>query len=160
MLPYFRSMERYTGPVSDLRGTDGPVAVRRNTGNHPIEEAFLEAGQQAGFAAPVDYNGAEQEGVTAFDSNVDGGYRSGTARACVRPAARRANVTVLTGAHATRVVILGGRATGVAYRHRGRDQIAHATREVLLSAGAIQSPQLLMLSGIGPPITCASTAST
>ncbi|MDJ0824440.1 MAG: choline dehydrogenase [Rhodobacter sp.] len=143
--PYFKSIE-----TSDLRGGSGPVQVQRFTGNHPIEEAFLEAGAQAGYAQPSDYNGGPQEGVTSFDANIDSGWRSGTARACVRPAAQRANVTLLTEAWATRVLIENGRAVGVAYRHRGRDVEARAAREVILAAGAFQSPQLLMLSGMGP----------
>lgn len=150
VLPYFKSMERYRNGPSPLRGESGPISVVKVTDNHPIEEAFIEAGQQAGHANPADYNGAAQEGVTVFDANVDDGWRSGTARECVAPAARRPNVTVLTGAQATKVMIENGRATGVAYRHGGRDVAAHAAREVILSAGAFQSPQLLMLSGIGP----------
>ena len=150
VLPFFRSMERYTGGASAYRGGDGPVGVTKMTDNHPIEEAFIEAGVQAGHAAPQDYNAAEQDGVSAFDANVDRGWRSGTARACVRPAMRRSNFTLLTEAHATRIEIANGRATGVTYRHGGRTRTAHAAREVILAAGALQSPQLLMLSGIGP----------
>lgn len=143
--PWFQSLE-----TSDMRGGSGPVRVQRFRDNHPIEEAFLEAGVQAGYVRPADYNGGAQEGVTAFDANIEGGRRSGTGRACVRPAMRRANVTVLTRAMATRVLVENRRAVGVAYRHRGRDTEARAAREVILAAGAFQSPQLLMLSGIGP----------
>ena len=128
----------------------GPISVQKLADNHPIEDAFIEAGLQAGHANPADYNGAAQEGVTSFDANIDAGWRSGTARECVRPAARRTNVTVLTGAHVVKVLMNNGRATGVAFRRDGRDMTARAQREVILSAGAFQSPQLLMLSGIGP----------
>ncbi|WP_075997525.1 choline dehydrogenase [Salaquimonas pukyongi] len=150
VLPFFKSMERYRNGPSDLRGDSGPVSVMKVTDNHPIETAFIEAGVQAGHANPADYNGAAQEGVTVFDANVDNGRRSGTARACVEPAAKRPNMTVLTGAQAMKVMIESGRATGIAYRYRGEDVTAMAAREVILSAGAFQSPQLLMLSGIGP----------
>ena len=150
VLPYFRSMERYREGADDARGGEGPVSVQKMDENHPIEAAFLEAGQQAGYPIPADYNGGAQEGVTQFDANLENGWRCGTARACVRPALKRGNVTVLTGAHVTQVLIENGRAVGVAYRHREQDQTAHAAREVILSAGAFQSPQLLMLSGIGP----------
>lgn len=150
VLPFFKSIERYNRGADDYRGGEGPIGVEKQADNHPIEEAFIAAGIEAGHAAPEDYNGAEQEGVTAFDSNIDRGYRSGTGRECVRPAARRPNVTVLTGAHATKILFDGRRAIGVAYRHRGGDVVAHARSEVVLCAGALQSPQLLMLSGIGP----------
>ena len=150
VLPYFRSMERYSEGPDDYRGGEGPISVQKLTDNHPIEDAFVEAGLQAGHAKPADYNGVAQEGVTTFDANIDAGWRSGTARECVRPAARRPNVTVLTEAHVVRVLMEKGRATGIAYRRHGRDSTARAAREVILSAGAFQSPQLLMLSGIGP----------
>lgn len=150
VLPYFKSMERRRGGGGD-RGAEGPVSVEKSQNNHPIENAFIEAGTQAGHPAPADYNaGAAQEGVSAFDSNTESGLRSGTARACVRPAAKRPNVTVLTHAHAARIEIENGRAAGVHFRRRGRAEFARAEREVLLSAGAFQTPQLLMLSGAGP----------
>lgn len=151
VLPYFKSMERRREGADEHRGGEGPVSVEKSKNNHPIEDAFIKAGVQAGYAAPEDYNaGAAQEGVSAFDSNVDSGLRSGTARACVRPAMKRPNVTVLTHAHVTKIEIENGRATGVRFRRRGRDEFIRAGREVLLAAGAFQSPQLLMLSGLGP----------
>ena len=150
VLPFFKGIERYSRGADEFRGGTGPISVEKQADIHPIEEAFIAAGVAAGHAAPDDYNGAEQEGVTAFDSNIDKGYRSGTGRECVRPASRRANVTVLTGAHATRILLDGKRATGVAFRHKGAMAEARAAREVILCAGALQSPQLLMLSGIGP----------
>lgn len=150
VLPYFKSLETCMRGADAHRGGSGPISVERYTKNHPIEDAFLEAGAQAGHAMPDDYNGAEQEGITAFDANIRKGVRSGTARECVAPAMRRANVTLLTGAMALKVEITGGRATGVTYRHKGRDVTVRAAREVIVSAGAFQSPQLLMLSGLGP----------
>ncbi len=150
VLPHFRSIETYHGSANGFRGDSGPITVQKMTDNHPVEEAFIDAGIQAGHANPDDYNGVSQEGVSAFDANCFGGWRSGTARECVWPAARRRNVTVTTNAHVTKVLVENRRATGVAYRHKGQDRTAHADREVILSAGAFQSPQLLMLSGIGP----------
>ncbi len=150
VLPHYRSIETYHGDRSEYRGNEGPVAVQKMTNNHPVEEAFIAAGSQAGHSCPDDYNGASQEGVSAFDANHFGGWRCGTARACVWPAARRPNVTVITNAHVMKLLIENRRATGVAYRHRGSDHSVRAAREVILSAGAFQSPQLLMLSGIGP----------
>ena len=150
VLPYLKSIETYAPGADDYRGDNGPIQVQRYADNHPIEDAFIEAGRQAGHGAPADYNGAEQEGVTAYDANIDKGYRSGTARACVAKAAQRPNVTVLTEARVLKINIENARATGVTYQRHGQTQTAQAGREVLLSAGAFQSPQLLMLSGLGP----------
>ncbi len=150
VLPFFRSIETYAGGASALRGNSGPISVERFSDNHPIENAFLEAASQAGYPRPADYNGAEQDGVTAFDANIRRGVRSGTGRECIAPARKRPNVTIRTEAWVTRVLIENGQAVGVAYRHEGQNKQAHADCEVLLSAGAFQSPQLLMLSGIGP----------
>ncbi|UCH40751.1 MAG: GMC family oxidoreductase N-terminal domain-containing protein, partial [Gammaproteobacteria bacterium] len=150
VLPYFRSLETYRPGADEYRGGDGPVVVERLGNHHPIEQAFVDAVGQAGFARPKDYNGAEQEGVTAFDANLDHGFRSGTAAACIAPAARRPNVSVQTQAQVLRVLLDGHRAIGVEYLHKGEVNAAFTDGEVILSAGAFQSPQLLMLSGIGP----------
>ena len=150
VLPSFRRIERYAGGTDQWRGGDGPVAVRRSDDTHPIEQAFLLAGEQAGHARTADCNGAEQEGFFVYDVNVDAGFRAGTARACIRPAMRRSNVTVVTGAHVTRLAVEHGRAVGVEYLRDGQRHVARAAREVILSAGAFGSPQLLLLSGIGP----------
>lgn len=149
VLPFFKSIETWGGQ-SELRGRSGPIHVRPYTENHPIEEAFITAGAEAGYAVPEDYNGAEQEGVCSFDANIRKGVRSGTGRECIEPAMKRPNVTVLTKAIATKILIENRRATGVSFRHNGKDKTAYAECEVLLAAGAFQSPQLLMLSGIGP----------
>ena len=149
VLPFFKSIETWDGQ-SDLRGASGPIHVRPYSNNHPIEQAFIEAGVEAGHPAPDDYNGSAQEGVCSFDANIRNGVRSGTGRECMEPVMKRSNVTVLTDAIATKVILENGRACGIAYRHQGQEQIAQTDGEVLLSAGAFQSPQLLMLSGIGP----------
>ncbi len=150
VLPAFKRIERYRPGADDYRGGEGPIVVERLGDHHPIEQAFLNAAQQAGHPKVRDYNGAEQEGVTAFDVNIDAGRRCATGAACIAPAGRRPNVTVLTGAQVTRVLVEGSAAVGVEYRHRGRLETARAEGEVILSAGAFQSPQILMLSGIGP----------
>lgn len=151
VLPFYKSMETWEKAASPHRGTEGPIHIHTYPNPHPIEAAYIQAGVQAGFAAPEDYNsdGAAQEGVCVFDANINGGVRSGTARECIRPAMRRPNVTVLTEAHVTRLILDGTRAVGVAYRLKGVEAKAHAG-QVILSAGAFQSPQILMLSGIGP----------
>ncbi len=151
VVAYFRKLERYQSSSSEARGDSGPIGVQKLAGNHPIEIAFLNAGAQAGYPQPDDYNsGYDQEGVTRFDANIDQGWRSGTARECVRPAMARSNCTVQTGAHVINIVTEKARAVGVKYRHNGQICEARADSEVVLCAGAFQSPQLLMLSGIGP----------
>lgn len=150
VLPSFRNLERYVPGADDYRGSSGPIVVQRLIDNHPIENAFLDAAEQAGHRKVADYNGAEQEGVTAFDANIDSGSRSGTAAACVAPARGRPNLSIETGARVTRITIENGRAVGVEYLMNGHRKRASCDGEVLLCAGAFQSPQLLMLSGIGP----------
>ena len=150
VLPYFKRMETCVRGADAWRGGDGPIMVQRLTGIHPIEQAFLDAAEQAGYRKSTDYNGEDQEGVTCFDANIDNGYRSATAAACIAPAGRRPNVSVRTRAHVTRILIEGGAATGVEYLEDGRAHTVRCDREVIVCAGAFQSPQLLMLSGIGP----------
>jgi len=150
VLPAFKSIETYHPGADDFRGGDGPIQVTRHEGLHAIEEAFLSAAQQAGYERPADYNGASQDGFAPFDANFHAGYRSGTGAACIEPAMARPNVTVRTNAFATRVVFEGTRAVGVDYVRGDKAYTVRADREVVLAAGAFQSPQLLMLSGVGP----------
>ena len=150
VLPHFRAIETYAQGDDAYRGIDGPVKVKKNQILHPIEDAYLLAAAQAGHPIPEDYNGADQLGATAFDSNIDDGWRSGTARACVNPAATRPNVTLVTEAVVTRLLFDQGRAVGVAYRQGGKDRAARTDGEIILAAGAFQTPQVLMLSGLGP----------
>jgi len=150
VLPCFKRIESYRSGADEFRGGDGPIGVERLTDLHPIEKAFLEAAVQAGHARSGDYNGADQEGVTCFDVNIENGCRSATAAKCILPAARRANVSLRSDARVLRILLERGRAIGVEYLHAGKRETAYADGEVILSAGAFQSPQLLMLSGIGP----------
>ena len=149
VLPHFRSMETYLPGANEWRGGDGPISVDRLRRHHPLEQAFLDAVGEAGYSAPADYNGEAQEGGTAFDVNIARGERSATA-ALIGRIRHRPNLRIRTGAHATGLIIEGGRATGVRYIADGTLHEARADTEVILSAGAVQSPQLLMLSGIGP----------
>lgn len=150
VLPHFKAIERYQNGADRYRGGSGPISVQKLTDNHPIEDAFIEAGMQAGHATPPDYNGADQEGFSTFDANIDAGWRSATARECIRPAMKRSNVTVMTEALVTKIEIENNRAVGVHYRRDDKNHSVRAAREVVMCAGAFQSPQLLMLSGIGP----------
>lgn len=148
-LPYFKAGESYAGGADEWRGGDGPLGVSPAAFDCPLYDAFLEAGEQAGQGRSDDLNGFNPEGVARFDATKRDGRRCSAAVAHLRPALARGNVTLLTGAAVQRILISDGRAEGVAFAHRGEDRIAEAG-EVVLSGGAINSPQLLMLSGVGP----------
>jgi choline dehydrogenase len=151
VLPYFKKSERFVGGESEYRGGSGPQRVSWSAMKHPLTTAFIKAAQQVGHVFNPDFNGAQQEGVSHVQVSQRRGLRHSAARSYLAPARRRHNLRVATRAVAQRVVIDGDRATGVEYRdRRGRLVTAQARREVLLSAGAIESPKLLMLSGIGP----------
>ena len=150
VLPYFRKLENYL-PHDDIwHGKGGPIQVTRADQNHPFAKAFIAAGQEAGYPYNPDLNGASREGFGAVDLNVGGGKRSSASAAYLRPVMTRPNLTVVTEAQTRRILFEGKRATGVAYRCDGEDRVAHASREVIMSTGAINTPQLLMLSGVGP----------
>ncbi len=152
VLPYFRKLETYHPHDDAWHGQNGPIQITRADQTHPFTQAFIEAGQQAGYACNPDLNGASREGFGAVDLTVGNGKRSSASAAYLRPVIRRPNLTVETGAQMRKILFEGKRATGVVYRRDGEseDRVAHATRETILSAGAINSPHLLMLSGIGP----------
>lgn len=150
VLPYFRRLENFLPAESEWHGRGGPIQVTRAAQDHPFAKAFVAAGQQAGYPYCDDLNGAHREGFGAVDLSVGKGRRSSAASAYIRPIKGRRNLTVLTGAHSRRIMFEGVRATGVTFAHEGAEKVATARREVILSAGAINSPQLLMLSGVGP----------
>jgi choline dehydrogenase len=153
VLPYFKRMENWHsgghGGDSAWRGTDGPLHVSRGTMQNPLVRAFVEAGGQAGYELTHDYNGEKQEGFGPFEMTVWKGRRWSAANAYLRPALKRANCTLLRGL-VTRVVIEEGRATGVEAIIKGRREVIRARVEVIVAASAINSPKLLMLSGVGP----------
>jgi len=151
VLPYFRRLETSWRGASEWHGGDGPVRISRMEGADLLWEPLLAAAEVAGIRYCDDPNGAEQDGISRMESTVWGGRRSSSARAYLHPAMRRANLTIETGALVTRIVLRGGRATGVEYVRGGTPRTAEARGEVVLSAGAYGSPQLLMLSGIGRP---------
>jgi choline dehydrogenase len=151
VLPYFRKLEDSARGPDPWRGHGGPLAVADVTRDlHPLCNAFVRAGTEAGLPRTADFNGATQEGVGCYEITVRDGRRMSTARAYLRPAMPRANLRVETGAYATRILFDGTRATGVAYVRGDAACTARAAREVIVCAGAINSPQLLQLSGIGP----------
>ena len=151
VLPYFRRQELWEGGANAYRGADGPLTTQFSRYHDPLNEAFLEAGASAGHSFTDDYNGERQEGFGRLQSTVRNGRRCSAAVAYLRPALRRPNVTIEIKALATRVLFEGARAVGIEYRKGGTLRTAHAAREVILCGGVINSPQLLMLSGVGDP---------
>lgn len=149
VLPYFRRSERNDRGASEFHGGDGPVGVSSIKGRHELVEAFIRAAIGIGVPRNDDFNGTRQCGVGYFQLTTRGGLRCSTARGYLRSGLAGANLEVETDAHAERILFEGRRAIGVRYRRGGEVLEVRATREVVLSAGALQSPQLMMLSGIG-----------
>lgn len=150
VLPYFRRAETHELGADAYHGETGPLHVSAGRPEDPLAKAFLAAGEEAGYAASDDLNGYRQEGFGRVDRTTRAGRRWSTARGYLARAEKRANLTVVTHALAQRVLVGEAGAEGVEYRHEGALYRARATREVILAGGAINSPQLLMLSGIGP----------
>lgn len=150
VLPYFKKAEGNTRLGDPFHGQDGPLHVEDRVYNHELSTAFIEAGVAAGHKRNDDFNGFEQEGVGRYQVTCKKGRRWSVADGYIHPAADRPNLTVLTEAFVTKIVLDGGRATGVAYVRGGESFVVRAEAEIVLSGGAINSPQLLMLSGIGP----------
>ena len=150
-LPYFKKADDWAFGSDEYRSQGGPLAV--NNGNNmqnPLYQAFIKAGEQAGYMKTEDYNGRQQEGFGPMHMTVKDGVRWSTANAYLKPALERPNLEVITGALTQRIVLDGKRASGVEFIRNGNKQTFNAEREVILSAGPIASPQLLQLSGIGP----------
>ena len=150
VLPYFRRMEHAHGGQDGWRGTDGPLHVTRGRMANPLYKGFIEAGEQAGYAATEDYNGERQEGFGAMEMTVWRGRRWSAANAYLKPALQRRNLELRARAHVRRIVMEGRRAVGVEYETGGTVRRVQAKGEVLIAASSINSPALLMLSGIGP----------
>ena len=149
VLPYFKRAEHNERGADAFHGTGGPLNVMDLQRPNRFGPAFVEAGRQAGYPVNPDFNGATQEGVGLYQVTHRAGERFSAAKAYLAPARARPNLTVLTGAHTTRVLFDGRRAVGVEFIQAGQSRELRAGREVLLCAGALQSPQILMLSGVG-----------
>ena len=149
VLPFFKKQEHWEGGDSAYRGGSGPLNTQFCRYKDELIDAFATASREAGYPQTADYNGAVQEGFGRLQMTIANGRRCSAASAYLRPALRRRNVKVLTGALATRVLQRDGRATGIAYTRGGETHEVFARREVLLAGGVINTPQLLMLSGIG-----------
>ena len=148
VLPYFRRLERHHR-AGEHHGSDGPLHISAGESDSPFHDAFIQAGVQAGHPLCEDFNGAVCEGFGRYDLTVSNGRRWSSAEAYLRPALHRPNLMVVTGARTTRILVERGRAVGVEYARGRRREVALADGEVLLAAGAVQSPHILQLSGIG-----------
>ncbi|HTU55477.1 MAG TPA: choline dehydrogenase [Acetobacteraceae bacterium] len=151
VLPYFKRQESWEDGVSSTRGGDGPITVQRCRYRDPLVPAYLESALAVGHPLTEDYNATGAEGFGRLQMTIRRGRRCSAATGYLRPALERHNLTVRVRAPATRVLIEDGRAIGVAFLQNGTQAVAHAAGEVILAGGAINSPQLLMLSGIGDP---------
>lgn len=150
VLPAFRRSEAHEQRRDDFHNPDGELTVTRSRGRNPLFDTFIEAGVAAGYPANDDFNGAEQEGFGKYDFTIRKGKRWSTSFAFLRPALGRPNLVVETGAQLTRIVVENGRATGIEYVQAGELKRASAGAEIVLSAGTVNSPQALLVSGIGP----------
>ena len=150
VLPYFRRCESWENGTDTYRGAEGSLGTEFARTEDPLYEAWLEAAKASGYPITSDYNGKQQEGFGRGQFTIRNGRRSSTANAFLKPARGRANLTVATNAHSTRVLLEGTRAKGIEYVQDGSTQRATASREVIVAAGTFNTPQLLMLSGIGP----------
>jgi choline dehydrogenase len=150
VLPYFKRLESNERGASEWHGASGPLAASDIPKQHELIEAIIDGAGELGIPRNADFNGERQEGIGYYQLNTRKGWRSSTATGYLKPARKRPNLAVEVNAQATRVLLEGTRATGVEYRQGGRVMRVQARREVLLAAGALQSPQLLQLSGIGP----------
>jgi choline dehydrogenase/4-pyridoxate dehydrogenase len=149
VLPYFRKQESWEGGASEYRGGDGPLATRKARYADPLVDAYMSAAQELGYPLNDDYNGATQDGFARMQMTIRRGRRESAATAYLHPVLSRKNLTVRVRCLVTRIVIEGTRATSIEYFNDGERRVVTAEREVILCGGAINSPQVLMLSGVG-----------
>ncbi len=150
VLPYFKKLENFEPGADDYHALGGPLNVTNHRYINPLVKVFIAAGKQAGYALTKDFNGECPNGVGYYHVMQINGQRCSNAHAYLRTARQRKNLTIITHAHATKLLLDGKKINGVRYHYAGGDHDIHAAREVILSAGAIGSPQILLLSGIGP----------
>ena len=155
VLPYFKKAEHHENGANEFHGSDGPLHISVGKSVHPINHAFIKSANEKNIKSNNDFNNAEQEGVGLFDSTVywddeRNGKRCSAVAAYLTPHRARSNLTIITGAHATKIILESKVAKGISYQQKGQQKTVNAKREVILSGGAYNSPQLLLLSGIGP----------
>ncbi|KAB2729309.1 choline dehydrogenase [Brucella intermedia] len=149
-LPYFKRMESFDGGANEYRGNAGPISITTMKAQHELFQAFLEAGRQAGHPLNADYNAYRQEGVHAYQANIDHGVRASSGRQYLRPALKKGNVHLKLNALVHRVLFDGRRAVGVRFEQNGAVKDVYAAREVVVCGGAFNTPHILLLSGVGP----------
>lgn len=149
-LPYFKKVERFDGPTDAYRSNAGAVGVKSQQDLSPLNAAFLKAGEQAGYLYTPDVNGFQQEGFSRFNMSVEGGFRSSSARAYLHSQPKRSNLKIVTGAKVLRVLTQRARVTGVEFAVGKKVHQVSSKKEVIMAAGVFGTPQILMLSGIGP----------
>ena len=149
VLPYFVKAEKGERKLDHYHGTEGPLKVTMRRADDPVIEGLVKASHQYGLPHNPDFNGDDQEGTGYYDTTLHKGWRASTAKCYLKPVKHRPNLSIRTGAHTTRVLFEGTKAVGVEYKKNGRLRKTYAKKEVILSAGAIGSPQILMLSGVG-----------
>ncbi len=150
VLPYFRKAEDNERGADAFHGAGGPLAVSDMRDRHPLAEAYIEAAQQCGYPRNDDFNGAAQEGAGFYQTTMRSGLRCSAAHGYLRQARRRANLTVVSDAHATRILFEGRRAVGIEYKAAGETRTVRAGAELIVASGTFNAPQLLQLSGLGP----------
>lgn len=150
VLPYFKKIESYSGGDDKFRGRNGELRISDVPAPHRLSSLFVDAAAEAGIPKAIDYNGPDQEGASLAQTTIHSGFRQSASKAFLRKALKRSNINLITHAIVEAINIVNGTAKSVTYRHRGETRTLHADCEVILCAGAIASPQLLMLSGIGP----------
>lgn len=151
VLPYFKRMENSHGGEEGWRGTDGPMHMKRGARLNPLYQAFVEAGREAGYPVTEDYNGYQQEGFGPMEMTVHNGFRWSAANAYLRPALKRGNVELRTGALVKRIVLEGKKAVGVEYEQGGETHVVRSRLDIVIAASSVNSPKILELSGIGAP---------
>ena len=149
VLPYFIRAESNTRGADNFHGAEGPLNVTDEGGEHPLFSAFVEAGRQEGYKLNPDFNGTEQEGIGCYQFTIQNGRRKSTAATYLKEAKRRSNLKILVGANTEKITFQEKRATGITFHHKNQKCTATAKREIILASGAINSPKILMLSGIG-----------
>jgi len=151
VLPYFKRSEGNQGIDDAYHGTKGPLVVSDSEKQYPLSQTLIDAAIETGEKPNRDFNGEELEGIGLYQFTINDGVRAGVKPCYLDPVRARPNLTVITGAHATAVEFEGDKAVGIRYKHQGEDKIARADKEVILSGGSLQTPQLLLLSGVGAP---------
>ena len=150
VLPYFKKIERWSGGENEYRGGNGLLPVNQSTNNNPLFKAFIKSAGESGYKINPDMNGKEQEGFGMYDVNIDKGERASVAKHYLEPASKRKNLNIFSNAFVEKIIFDGRKAKGIEVKIKNKVEKVFANKEIIVSAGSINSPQLLMISGVGP----------